>query len=312
MSEKSFVYSDFLILSATCDKRNKNLSDIFTAASIAALIPLSKEQLESSLHVLLSEGYITLADPNVTVINAKTSFIATSKGQNAASLSGISKIFSNIRSTKLASLEDDFTSKTYAVSANDTLISKEDYTSISRRLFDNYSINVPVVDVVSCNSGILCKFRSERYPYSPMGYEDLLGCHNENANRDDILKDGFDICISDKIPSDMLDAVRDLFTDAPRTRKFVINGAEQSFLFTLSPSSDGIRFSAAPIKYNRQRFLGKRDGELDYAQCGEDLLDMIVSPVNLGMSIIRAYTSLDDGSDTNMYIKINQIRRYCR
>lgn len=46
-----------------------------------------------------------------------------------------------------------------------------------------------------------------------------------------------------------------------------------AYVATVSRSEGSTRLNIAKILFNRQRFIGKRDGDLDYAQCGEFTFD---------------------------------------
>ena len=46
-----------------------------------------------------------------------------------------------------------------------------------------------------------------------------------------------------------------------------------AYVATVSRNEGSTRLNIAKILFNRQRFIGKRDGDLDYAQCGEFAFD---------------------------------------
>ena len=46
-----------------------------------------------------------------------------------------------------------------------------------------------------------------------------------------------------------------------------------AYVATVSRNEGSTRLNIAKILYNRQRFIGKKDGDLDYAQCGEFAFD---------------------------------------
>ena len=84
---------------------------------------------------------------------------------------------------------------------------------------------------------------------------------------------------ADRIPagiSDLLTTAHTLLTEPPRTRKVALHGADRSLVITLARAAgeEGscLRMTVAQIRFNRQRFYGKRDGDLDYAQCGDALI----------------------------------------
>lgn len=75
--------------------------------------------------------------------------------------------------------------------------------------------------------------------------------------------------------SDLLAAVQGLLTE-PRTRKVALHGADRSYVVTLAHAASEygttLRMTVEPIRFNRQRFYGKCDGALDYAQCGAPVI----------------------------------------
>ena len=99
--------------------------------------------------------------------------------------------------------------------------------------------------------------------------------------------------------SDLLAAVYALLTEPPCTRKVAIHGADKSFVITLAHAAGEqgayLRMTVAQIRFNRQRFMGKRDGDLDYAQCGDPLLTREFADVGgLAVSILPCTVALPD------------------
>jgi hypothetical protein len=75
---------------------------------------------------------------------------------------------------------------------------------------------------------------------------------------------------------DLVITAHALVTQPPRPRKVALHGADGSLLISLAnaASEQGLvsfRMTVSRIRFNRQRFVGKRDSELDYAQCGDPI-----------------------------------------
>lgn len=82
----------------------------------------------------------------------------------------------------------------------------------------------------------------------------------------------------DRMLADLLDTAI-LLTESNQIRKVALFGAGQAYILTFAKVADEsgeygatLRTTMAPILFNRQRFIGKRDSELDYAQCGSNVM----------------------------------------
>ena len=103
----------------------------------------------------------------------------------------------------------------------------------------------------------------------------------------------------DKGFADLLRAVHELvMSEETKTRKVCLHNEQGTYVLTLSPQIDGIRVTCAPIRFNQKRFRGKRDSELDYAQCGDDVLrftleqDALITMTDMAYSAV--WEQLDD------------------
>ena len=309
MSEKKFIYSDFLILSALSDKKNKNLEDVFSSASSKDHFPITKTQFEHAISILSANGYIELTS---TALRADSVISLTEKGKAAASV-GVLGIIPKMKESVLAKREDEFIAINTEHGAEPSIeISTDEYVALNRKLYAEYDVTVPVIEMRATDGGILFSFRTEGCGYSPEGSGDSeLGVYDE----DEITRHSTDVLqsVEDTFSHEgLIDAVYDVLSDTPRTRKCIISGSTQSFIISLSPSREGVRMSVSPVKYNRQRFKGKRDGDLDYAQCGESVFDVTVSYELLGAATARAYSSCAQYLNDAILEKIGNIRRLVR
>jgi hypothetical protein len=76
--------------------------------------------------------------------------------------------------------------------------------------------------------------------------------------------------------SDLISAAHAMLTEPARTRKVALHGADGSLLVTMARAANEtglttFRITVSKIRFNRQRFYGKRDSDLDYAQCGNPI-----------------------------------------
>ena len=68
----------------------------------------------------------------------------------------------------------------------------------------------------------------------------------------------------------------------------------------------------APIRFNKQRFRGGRDGELDYAQCGDDVLYFTEDGYRLAGVLCAAYASVWELLEDGERAALNELRRHIR
>lgn len=86
----------------------------------------------------------------------------------------------------------------------------------------------------------------------------------------------------------LVSAVCDALCPPAKTRKCCLYGTEGAYVLTLAPQSGYFRIGAEPIRFNKQRFKGKRDGDLDYAQCGNVVIGLSLSNEELSATITEA------------------------
>ena len=75
---------------------------------------------------------------------------------------------------------------------------------------------------------------------------------------------------------DLVDTAYLIITEPPRARKVALHGVDGSLLISLANAANeqglvSFRMTVSRIRFNRQRFVGKRDSDLDYAQCGDPI-----------------------------------------
>ncbi|MCQ2429990.1 MAG: hypothetical protein MJ192_06645 [Clostridia bacterium] len=104
--------------------------------------------------------------------------------------------------------------------------------------------------------------------------------------------------LGDKTVYDLLLAVSEwLSGQSSGTTKVCLSGQGGAYILTITEQLSSVRLSAAPILYNRQRFKGLRDSRLDYAQCGNNALDLYFTDDDLIANIRTAYLELWEQMD---------------
>ena len=298
-----YLYSDFAVLLAASKKKNQRLSEVFTAASATLQFPLSRAQLLHALQTLRAGGYLDFAGDDA---RADLILSVTDKGYAATKMGFISKLFSSSGKTATDKLEAEFCSADVTLQCSDMNITDDEYVAINRKLYADYSIYVPFVEGFLKDGKLLFSFRSAGCGYSPMGSgESTLSVEDE----DELLKDSLDVYVDSKIGADgLLAATCDFLLVSSKVRKFTLVGDGGVYIFSLSYVKDGARLTAAKILYNKQRFIGKRDSDLDYAQCGENLLDITIPPALLSAAVLRAYSSAYEALDDDMRQMMQDLR----
>ncbi len=111
---------------------------------------------------------------------------------------------------------------------------------------------------------------------------------------------------------DFVDTALD-FLESHKTRKILLSTVGQAYVMTFCEIADEtgdtvLRVTAAPILYNRQRFIGKRDSDLDYAQCGNNVLSFTMDNV-YALCASVFYTVIDriDLFDEEIGAKVNEL-----
>ncbi|MBE6693307.1 MAG: hypothetical protein E7589_00885 [Ruminococcaceae bacterium] len=299
----NYLYSDFVFLTAVCKKKNQKLSDIFTAASSALQFPLTKSQLLHALDILRAGGYISF---NGNTAVAELLISATEKGYNATRTGFFAMLSSRARAAELLKLEQAFCLNTETADSSDVSITDDEYVAINRRLYADYSVSVPFVEAFLRDGMLAFSFRSSGCGYSPMGSGDSELTADDD---DEIPKDSLDVvCNGEKYADGLLAATADFLLVSSKVRKFALEDNGGVYLFSLSYVKDGARLTAAKILYNKQRFIGKRDSALDYAQCGENILDITITPALLSSAVLRAYSSVPSILTENMLNMMTDLR----
>ena len=260
-----YLFSDFYFLCGAADGACRTVGDAYTALCAHLGSPASADCLLFALRGLAAGGYVTLSPEDDRVVHPTTPLSITEAGRSAVAVSPLRKLLGEAKAMVKNELR---------------------FCSLDRPLCDDVGEDWQVdADAFAC----LCADALQRgdllLPLFSVG-EDSLTVHHPSDTIEDEDPDAPEQASALSISgdptlireglSDLLEAAHALLTDIPRTRKVALHGADRSLVVTLSlaVSEQGtvLRMSVSRILFNRKRFFGKRDSELDYAQCSDPLL----------------------------------------
>lgn len=273
----TYLFSDFYLLVGAADKETLTVGDAFRRMEELMAVPVTPSCLLFALEGLSAGGYVTLA-PDGGVITSATSLAVTEAGRKAAAVTGLQKLFGeekafNKNEMRFCALErPEVTGNTWTVDA-------DSFSEITDGMLARREVAVPLFALTDCEGGMLtltlhhpnCGYSA----YESADGEDESGYDPDSAETADSVTVTGDASRILPIVSDLLAAACGLLTDS-RTRKVALHGGDRSYIVTLAHAASEygttLRMTVEPIRFNRQRFYGKRDGDLDYAQCGTPVI----------------------------------------
>ncbi len=271
-----YLFSDFYFLCGAAAKETHTVGDAYRRMAELMGIPVTENALLFTLKGLYEGGYIQVSPDSTAngVITASTPLSVTEAGQKAATVSGLQKLFGeakafNKNEVKFCGLERP------EISAElHWTVDMADFSPISRDMLMRREIALPLFELTECENEMLTLIvhhPADRYCPEEDTAGEESGCDPDEAEMtDSVSVTGSAERILQAI-SDLLTAAQTLMSDS-RTRKVALHGVDRSYIVTLAHTASeygtSLRMTVEPIRFNRQRFYGKRDGELDYAQCG--------------------------------------------
>ena len=234
---------EFAILRAICEKTHSAEEIIYNTASIFPAPP-SYELYNTSFLSLIGGGYISysgekyfLTDKSKSLFKKKNLF----ESKNA--------LLSRVEDELLATDKDDNTDAYFSLSENA-------YKLSFARLCDECSFDaIFKMDTSGEKASII--FSSPEY--------------SGEESEGEISK-----CGTISLPLDVNpDIAEHIFESASalaspsKAKKVCISDGSASYVMTMAQDSGKIKISVQKILFNAKRFLGKRDSQLDYAQCAD-------------------------------------------
>ncbi len=228
----------------------------------------SPENLSAMLTALSAGGYITVGPENGSLSPASTVTL-TEKGHAAIQIGGMAKLFSGMKEKAMLKNERAFcalarpAAEPFAIDTD----AFADYHAAAAKDVDDGA----VWTVQNAEDGLftLCMQRLPTY----------------EEDEDETESSGISLLFD---RAELLSTLHDLadtalyLTESHKARKILLGRAAKAYVMTFCEVADEagytvFRVTAAPVLFNRRRFIGKRDSDLDYAQCGSNVLSFTAS-----------------------------------
>lgn len=267
-----YFFTDFALLQGLPAKGSGTLGGVYE--QVCHTYSATVQSLLRSLRVLTAGGYVTV-EPESGVLTVSTPIALTDKGREAVTPKGLAKLFNEEKATakkKLAFCDTDCPS---VDCGQDWTVEAEGFDAIRRDLYENRVMDLPMFDITHPGDGYakLTVHHPGDDPAGEYGAEDIdpdaaaLSYSASVTGTEAQIKAGL---------RDLIDTACLLVTEAPRPRKVAIHGCDGSLLIAFANAANeqglvSFRMTVSRIRFNRQRFVGKRDSDLDYAQCGDPI-----------------------------------------
>jgi hypothetical protein len=268
-----YQFFDYHLLQSISPKGGDTMGSVYENLTSYILSPVTMPCFLFSLRGLMAGGYIEVESRDGAVTPV-TPISLTEAGRKAVTVSAFQKLFGELKA--IAKKEKVFCALDRPDAAYIVLSAEgSDFAPITQKLMKARDIAFPTFELTDLGDGIM-KLTVHHPNDDPVGIYDA----------EDIDPDSPDLAYSASVTGeaeqimagmrDLISAAHALLTQPPRTRKVALHGSDGSLLITLARAANetglvSLRMTVAKIRFNRQRFVGKRDGDLDYAQCGNPI-----------------------------------------
>ncbi len=269
-----YQFLDFSLLQSIPGKTGGALSDVYRSLCADQQSPFSAACLLHSLRGLAAGGYITV-EPENNILTVTTSVALTAKGREAITPKGLSKLFNEAKATAKKELAFCDTEHPAEEAGRDWTVETEGFDNILRELRERREVGLPTFEVTDLGDGYatLTVHHPNDDPAGEYGVEDI---------DPDAAALSYSASVTGTVEQitaglrDLIGTAYLLVTEAPRPRKVALHGGDGSLLISLANAANeqglvSFRMTVSQIRFNRQRFYGKRDSDLDYAQCGDPI-----------------------------------------
>ena len=250
---------DFAILCAINEK-NYLEEEIIYKSSLGFPAPPSFELFDSSFVSLLCGGYITFIDGKVTFTDKSR---ATFKKKS---------IFES-QSAMLSRLEDNLLATDRADNPGiTTILSYDAYKRATSRLSEEYSFDSILKFEVRNGEGYILLT-------PPKNESD--DCSDGEISKCDTLS--LPLSRNESVGTGIFESATSLASPS-KAKKVCISDGASHYVMTMAQDSGKIKISVQKILFNAKRFMGKRDSQLDYAQCSDTCISFYTTQNILYMS----------------------------
>ncbi len=258
----------------------------------------SADNLASSLAALSVDGYVTLVAEGES-LRADTEIALTEKGRGMIQLGGMVKVFSSMKQKAIRKNEQAFCAL-MRPAVSPLAIDRASFSDYAERVARDSEVIFLMIE--NAEDGL--------YTLS------LNHAYYRETDEEEVDTDAAHVlCDLEKLRrmlGDLLDTAL-LLTESRKTRKVLMAGMGKAFVVTFCEVADEsgysvMRVTAAPILFNLQRFVGKRDSDLDYAQCGANALSTTFdSAAELCGCILGGVSRRTDLLDEELGRKIHEL-----
>ena len=258
-----YLPTDYLVLTAIRDKKNA-LDALLEAACASLPYPLSKGALAFSLGKLCAGGYIegyALTEKGAAFFKNNKKFLE-------------SKAKAKVRMSALLCAE-----QVEGVTPYD--LSDTAYTEACDALRRKYAIPTPEFTIEAEGGDLYLHFGGR---YAEEEDEDALVFEDK-------------IKVNAASLHDLAYTFLEYFEDGGHRKCCLYADGAPAYVATVSSNEGSTRLNIAKILYNRQRFIGKRDGNLDYAQCGEFAFDRTADDIEVKFAYAMMQAEHQFGGD---------------
>ena len=276
-----YLFSDFYLLVAAADKGCRTVGDAYRRMAELMGIPVSPSCLLHALRGLVGGGYLAVTPEN-GVITVDTPLAVQNAGREAATVSGLQRLLGEAKAFNKKELR--FCAQDSPANEAPWTVDGESFASLADGLLRSRTVFLPLFDLKEEGEGQLTlTLHHPGQDYIPPSEEEeeeqesaFAADPDEAAQADTVHITGAAQTVLQAV-SHLLEAALSLMA-SPRTHKVALHGDRGSYVVTLAHAATEygltLRMTVAPIRFNRQRFYGKRDSDLDYAQCGAPLLTL--------------------------------------
>lgn len=270
-----YTVSDFYFLSSAHDVKARTVEDAYEGMCICMGQAVPMPCLLRTVRSLVAGGYITVAFES-NVISAVTPMTVTAEGKKAAAVTPIQKLLGQEKAHRKNELR--FCGLECPEIPTDSLTADGDsFGDCITRLIRNGDISRPTFEIKDVDDGY--HQLTVHHPSDGWNQDEDDEASESDADAAALSYSASVTCTEEQIKAalgDLMDTAYLIATEPPRARKVALHGVDGSLLIALANAANeqglvSFRMTVSRIRFNRQRFVGKRDSDLDYAQCGDPI-----------------------------------------
>lgn len=270
-----YTVSDFYFLSSAHDLKARTVGEAYESMCTFMGQAIPMPCLLRAIRGLAAGGYITV-EPEGNVISAVTPITVTAEGKKAVAISPLQKLLGQDKAHRKNELR--FCGlECPPIPADDLTADRESFDDCVTRLIRGGHISRPTFEIGDMDEGY-CKVTVHHPNDGWYGMEDD-GEEETDPDAAALSYSAAVTCTEEQAKAairDLVDTAYLIATEPPRARKVALHGVDGSLLISLANAANeqglvSFRMTVSRIRFNRQRFVGKRDSDLDYAQCGDPI-----------------------------------------